>query len=320
MFHPVQRLCPAMAFAALLTACAGGGGGEGGAEGSEGAGHEAGGDGGGGVASGGFESDGQSLGLVESIVLTPDEAYAGLLNDTEIAVSYDPEGNRFVGRVRNEAATPVCDVRPAVELDDWQLVASAAPDGEAHVIDGLRPFDIAEFEFALASETEFSEWVAVVETFGCASAPSGTGGGGEGSGEHGGGGGEHGGGGEGSGEGGEGSGEGSEGGGEGGEGGEDAPTTPILEATSGTFGQAQYHFLFDTVHMAFRGTVQNPTPQPICGSKTEIHMGIGGMQVVELGPTIPVDLPPGATMKVVMTSPAHMPDTYSVHPEYSTCP
>lgn len=318
MFPGIRRLCTVVALA-VLVGCGGGGGGEGGGEGSEGAGHEAGGDGGdGGVAGGGFETDGQSLGLVESLILMPDEAYAGLLNDTEIAVSYDAPGNRFVGRLRNEAAVPVCDVRPAVELDGWQLVASAAPDGAVFSVDGLRPYDTAEFEFALAPQTEFSEWVAVVETFGCASAPSGTGGGGEGAGEHGGGGGEHGGGGEGSGEGGgEGSGEGNEGGGDGGE---DAPTTPILEAAFGTFGQAEYHFLFDAVHMAFRGTVHNPSPQPICGSKTEIHMGIGGTQVVELGPTIPIDLPPGGAMKVVMTSPAHMPDTYAVHPESSTCP
>ncbi len=314
-----------LSFAALVAGCGGGGGG---GEGSEASGHEGsggdgggseGGDGGGAASDAPFVSSGRSLGIFESLILMPDEAYAGLLNDTEIAISYDPARRTFVGRVRNEAAGAVCDVSPAVELDGWLRIASLTPDGEDHVVDGLRPYDRTEFEFPLAQGTEFEEWVVMIETFECSSAPSGTGGGGEGgegAGEHGGegGGGEHGSGGEGSGEGG---GEGSEGGGEGGE---DDPTIPIMEVASGTFGSAEYSFLFDMADLAFRGTVHNPTAQSICGSKTEIHMGLGGTSVVELGPTIPADLQPGETFKVVMTAPAYMPDTYAVHPESSQCP
>ena len=286
-----------------------------------------------------FISDGRSHGIFESLILMQDESYAGLLGDTEIAVRYDPVRRTFIGRVRNEASQAVCDVRPVVELDGWMRIAGGAPGGNDYTIDGLRPYDRAEFEFALGEDTVFEDWVVQIETSGCSSAPAGTGGGGEGSeggegaGERGGGeaGGEHGSGGEGGNEGGNEGGRegGSEGGGEGreggegcggGDGGEDDPTIPIMEVASGTFGSAEYSFLFDMADMAFRGTVHNPTARPICRSRTEIHMGIGGTQTIELGPTMPVDLMPGETLKVVMTAPDYMPDTHAVHPESSQCP
>ena len=152
----------------------------------------------------------------------------------------------------------------------------------------------------------------MVETSECSSAPAGTGRGGEGS-E----GGE-----DGSGEGpGEHGGEGGEGGhDEGGEGEEDAPTIPIGEVASSTFGSSEYSFMFDMADMAFRGTVTNPTNGFICESRTEIHMGIGSTEVVELGPTIRVNLSPGETVHVVMSAPDYMPDAYAVHPESSNCP
>ena len=332
MFDTHSKSFLAVCLAVLLTACGGsGGGGEGGDEGGsegggEGSGHEGGGEGDSG-ANVPFVSSGQSRGIFESLILMPDEAYAGLLNDTEIAISYDPGNGRFVGRLRNEATEAVCDVRASVELDGFQIV-NRTPAGNAHALDGLRPYDRADFEFPLSQGTTFSEWVVMIETSTCSSAPAGTGGGGEGSegGEDGGEGpGEHGGGGEG---GSEGGGEGgNEGGGEGsghddgsGEGGEDDPTIPIAEVAFGTFGTSEYSFMFDMTDLSFRGTVHNPTGQVICGSKTEIHMGIGGTEVVELGPTIPADLSPGETATVVMTAPAYLPDTYAVHPESSACP
>ncbi|MCY4096287.1 MAG: hypothetical protein OXG05_14320 [Gammaproteobacteria bacterium] len=145
------------------------------------------------------------------------------------------------------------------------------PNRNRFAVAGLRPYDTAEFEFQLADNVSFDEWVVMIETCGCSSAPSGTGRGGEAGedgGEHGGGGGD---GGDGEGEGGnEGENEG------GGDGNEDDPTIPIADIASGSFRNADYSFLFDMEEMAFRGTVMNPTTQPICGLKTEIHMGIGG--------------------------------------------
>ena len=149
--HSILYRLLVVSFAALLTACGGRGGGEGSIEGrvgvgehgsggeggdegggdgsGEGPGEHGGGDGGseGGNEGGGegddtgssvpFVSSGQSLGVFESLILLPDESYAGLLNDTEIATTYDSNNNRFLGRLRNEAATAVCDVRVAVELE-----------------------------------------------------------------------------------------------------------------------------------------------------------------------------------------------------------
>lgn len=303
----------AVFFMALLAACGGGGeGGEGGNEASESGGHEGGGDGGNEGGNEGtnvpFVSSGQSLGQYASLNLFSDESYAGLLNDTEIAIRYNPDTRQFIGRLRNEAAVAVCDVRPSVELDGYYTVDRLMPNRNRFAVVGLRPYDTAEFEFQLADNVTFDEWVVMIETFGCASAPSGTGGeGGEG--------GEGGGDGEGGGEGGN-----EDGNDGGGDANEDDPTIPIADIASGTFRNADYSFLFDMEEMAFRGTVMNPTTQPICGLKTEIHMGIGGAQVVELGPTIPFDLPAGEIVKVVMTAPAYLPDMYSVHPESIDCP
>ena len=78
--------------------------------------------------------------------------------------------------------------------------------------------------------------------------------------------------------------------------------------------------MFDMAEMAFRGTVTNPTNGFICESRSEIHMGIGGAQTIELGPTVRVNLSPGETIQVVMSAPDYMPDTYAVHPESSACP
>ena len=103
-------------------------------------------------------------------------------------------------------------------------------------------------------------------------------------------------------------------------GGEDDPTIPIMETTSGTFGSVEYSFLFDLADLSYRGSVHNPTFRPICRSRTEIHGGIGGASVVELGPTVPVDLMPGETVPVVVMAPDYMPDIYAVHPESSQCP
>ena len=179
-----------------------------------------------------------------------------------------------------------------------------------------------------APGASFSEWTAIVETFGCASAPTGSGNGegsgGEGAeGEHG----EGEGGDEGGGEGSEGGHEGGEGEGagngeEGGEGGEDgdesSPDTPLTEGLSGTFQNQNFDFAFDATTGAFRGTVENPTDSTICRSRTEIHLGVDA-QVIELGPTIPVDLVPGEIIKIVMSAEGFAEGTYSLHPESSPC-
>ena len=47
----------------------------------------------------------------------PDESFAGLLHDTEVAVHFDAVLESFIGRVRNEASEAVCDVSVVITLD-----------------------------------------------------------------------------------------------------------------------------------------------------------------------------------------------------------
>ena len=262
---------------------------------------------------GSFVSDGKSRGVFKSIQLAKDESFSGLLKDTEVAVLFDPVNRKFVGRLRNEATAAVCDVRAAILLDD-AVTVNTTTSGVPFRLDGLTRDGRANFEFQV-SDASFNAWTFQVETFGCSSAPSGTeSGSGEGSGEHGGSGeggsgegpGEHGGSGEGSGEGG--SGEGSEG----------SPPIPITEPYLGTFQNQNFEFAYDATTRAFRGTVENPTGLTICQSRTEIHASAGN-RVIELGPTIPVDLAPGDIIKIVMSAPGHALDTYVLHPESSPC-
>ena len=249
-----------------------------------------------------FVSDGISRGIFESIPLADDESFAGLLNDTEVAVRFDAEGEKFIGRLRNEAPVAVCDVSASVTLDGFQTVNQTA-SGDPFGLAGLSRFGRASFEFPQSGVT-FTDWSIEVETFGCTSAPDGSGEGGEG------------------GEGSEGNHE--EGGDEGGDegGGEDedeaSPPIPLTEGFSGVFQNQKFAFAFDTSTGAFRGTVENPTSETICESRTEIHLGVGD-EVIELGPTIPVDLSPAEIIKIVMSADGYALDTYSLHPESSPC-
>ena len=281
--------------------------------------------------SGPFVSSGVSRGMSESPLLEPNETFAGLFTDTEIAITFDEATETFIGRVRNEAPQAVCDVQVAVVLDGDRTV-NTTPSGRPLRISGLIAGGRRNFEFPV-SGTIFTDWAIMVETFNCSSAPSGTAGGGsvegseggsEGGGEHGSGGeggGEHGSGGEGGGEHGSGGEGGSEGGGEGGgeSGDESSPPIPLTDSFSGVFQNQNFAFAFDTSTDAFRGTVENITNSLVCLSRTEIHLGVGN-QVVELGPTIPENLGPGEILNVVVTARGIVPTTYTLHPESSPCP
>lgn len=339
MIANILRMTVLLLALGIAAGCAGEGGGEG-PEGSGEGGSEHGGPGGSEGPEGGatgtnppFVSTGISRGTFESIPLAPDESFAGLLHDTEVAVFYNPVLESFIGRIRNEAPEAVCDVEVTVTLDGFRTV-NASFSGQPFVLDGLAQFQRARFEFP-APGASFSNWTIATNTSMCSSAPGpvansgegGEGSGGEGSGEHGGsgggeGGGEHGGSGEGSG-GGEGggghggSGEGSEGGGESGD--EASPPIPINQPFSGTIGNQAFSFAYDPLHGVFRGTVENPAAAFVCDSRTEMHLGYGGA-VIELGPTIPVNLPPGGTIRIVMSAGGFVLDTYTLHPESTPCP
>ncbi len=271
--------------------------------------------------SGPFVSSGVSRGMSESPLLEPNETFAGLFTDTEIAITFDEATETFIGRVRNEAPQAVCDVQVAVVLDNDRTV-NTTPSGRPLRISGLIAGGRRNFEFPVPG-TIFTDWAVMVETFNCSSAPSGTAGGGSAEGSEGGseGGGEHGSGGEGGGEHGSGGEGGSEGGGEGGDEGsnEASPPIPISTPFSDVFQNQHFMFAFDASTRSFRGSVENRTNTLICRSRTEVHLG-AGTQVVELGPTIPENLGPGETLNVVMTIEGYEPETYALHPEASPCP
>ena len=118
-----------------------------------------------------FASDGVSRGVFESISLTTDESFAGLLNQMEIAVRFDAANGRFIGSLRNEAQAAVCAVRVSIQLDGAQTLNQTSADSP-FALPGLRRFGRTDFEFP-APGASFSEWTAIVETLGCTSAPTG---------------------------------------------------------------------------------------------------------------------------------------------------
>ena len=266
----------------------------------------------------GFVSSGLSIGTSRSIDLDDDESFAGLLGETEIALYYDPNSDIFSGRLRNEAMDPICDIQVTITADG--NVANLNPNGSSFQLDGLLSMERADFEVPF--DERFDSWEVSINAYVCDSWPSGEGGegnegseGGESGGEHGGsgeGGGEHGGGGEGN----EGN-EGGEGGGESGD--ESSPATPITESIVGTYGSQDYSFEYDPLDGVFRGTVENVGDDTVCMSRTEIHLGAGDA-VIELGPTIPVDLESGDSVRIVMSvDGGYVLDTYTLHPESSSC-
>ena len=260
----------------------------------------------------GFVSSGLSIGVFRSIVLDEDESFAGLLGDTEIALFYDSKSDIFAGRLRNEAKDPICDIQVTIAADG--NVANLNSNGSSLELDGLLSMDRADFEVPF--DERFDSWEVSINAYTCVSWPSGESGeGAEGS-ESGEGGGEHGGSGEGGGEGNEGN-EGGEGGGESGD--ESSPATPITESIVGTSGSQNYSFEYDPLDGVFRGTVENVGDATVCMSRTEIHLGAGD-SVIELGPTIPVDLESGDSIRIVMsTDGGYVLDTYTLHPESSSC-
>ena len=130
-------------------------------------------------------------GVDQALTLEYDETFAGLLGDTEIAATFAEDQGVFLARVRNEASEAVCDVSIGLVLDpgtaDERVVGGASP-GSPLQIDGLRVRGRHSFQVPVPAMS-FTQWTVQVETFVCASAPSGPapGEGSEG-GEHGGGG------------------------------------------------------------------------------------------------------------------------------------
>lgn len=289
---------PALLMSSALVGCNGSSG-ESGSEGPEGSGSE-GAEGNGGVSAIPFVSSGTSRGIFGSIPLAVNESFSGKLNDTEISMVFDPVAGAFLGRIKNEATTAICDVSVSVTLDGAQVVNQTFT-GNPYVLAGLAQGGGATFTFP-SSVTSFNEWIIETASNSCTSAPPpvSVGEGAEGSGSEGA--------------------EGTGGGGEAAEGGATSASVPLTDPYAGNIRNMDYAFAYDPLTQAFRGTVTNNTQSFICGARTEIHTG-AGTATVELGPTIPEVLSPGETINVVMRAANGFAlDSYMLHPEDDICP
>jgi hypothetical protein len=72
---------------------------------------------------------------------------------------------------------------------------------------------------------------------------------------------------------------------------------------------------FDPTEHFFVGSVRNTTDQTLCRVRVEVHLSNG----MELGPTVPSDLPPGEELVVELTAPDETFDGWNTHPETSSC-
>ena len=70
---------------------------------------------------------------------------------------------------------------------------------------------------------------------------------------------------------------------------------PINQPFSGTFGNQRFSFAYERSTAPF-GDRGEPTGASSASRAPRIHLGSGG-QVIELGPTIPVNLARGGTQK-----------------------
>ena len=71
---------------------------------------------------------------------------------------------------------------------------------------------------------------------------------------------------------------------------------------------------YDAASQTFKGDVTNTTKTTLQGVRVEVHMR-SGTQVIELGPTKPMDLAPGQTITVRLPAPGQTVDSWGAHAE-----
>ena len=68
---------------------------------------------------------------------------------------------------------------------------------------------------------------------------------------------------------------------------------------------------YDADADAFVGTVENTTADMLIQTRVEVHLSSG----VELGPTMPEDLPPGGISEITLSADGEEFETWKAHPE-----
>ena len=297
-----------------------GGGGEasqsGGESGGEhgGSGEGSGGEGGGGESgseAGGGEGGGTGAEAGEAAMSSPitplGQTWNGVLGGLAVSARYDAATQSVQATVQNTLPQVLCYVQSEPHLKSGtSTVGELGPDVLGH----LSPGQEAVSSVSVSSEPNlagvpYDGYVVHLEVFDCGGTgpvPHTGGEGAEGGGGEGAGGEGHGSGGEGSGgenggegSGGESSGEGSESGGEEGSGANQLAPDEIFDAVR---GGARLILSYDAASNSFEGTVENTTASVLTRVRIEVHLSNG----TELGPTTPIDLAPGQTMRVTLPS------------------
>ena len=262
------------------------------------------GSGGEGSGEGGGEGSGES-GDPSSPILALDESWDGVVNGVRTAMSYDPAAQIFSGIVENTTNQTLCFVQ--IELNLKQGTTTVVELGPQPVGD-LAPGAQTTVELRVADEptaagVAYDAWEIHPETFACGGpGPVNTEGSGEGGSEAGGE--QH---------GAEG---GSESGGEGSEGGaagsEEGGNALALDQTFDMVrAGARLIMSYDAHNNTFYGAVVNTTSATLTRVRIEIHLSNG----IELGPTTPADLAPGAAMNVVLPASVQPFDGWTPHAE-----
>ena len=102
---------------------------------------------------------------------------------------------------------------------------------------------------------------------------------------------------------------------EGGEGEESGEYVGRDDTWDATRKGARLVLAFDLASKAFVGKVENTTRQKLCAVRVEVHLSTG----TELGPTKRMDLQPGATTAVRLSTAGSVVDRWTAHPELSAC-
>ena len=258
----------------------------------------------GGGESGSGEGSGES-GDPSSPILALDESWDGVVNGVRTAMSYNPAAQIFSGIVENTTNQTLCFVQ--IELNLKQGTTTVVELGPQPVGD-LAPGAQTTVELRVADEPTavgiaYDAWEIHPETFACGGpGPVNTEGSGEGGSEAGGE--QHGA------EGGsESGGEGSEGGAAGSE--EGGNALALDETFDMVRAGARLVMSYDAHSNAFFGTVVNTTSATLTQVRIEVHLSNG----IELGPTTPADLAPGAAMNVILHGSAQPFDGWTPHAE-----
>ena len=269
-----------------------------------------------GSEAGGGEGGGTGAEAGEAAMSSPiiplGQTWNGVLGGLAVSARYDAATQSVQATVQNTLPQVLCYVQSEPHLKSGtSTVGELGPDVLGH----LSPGQEAVSSVSVSSEPNlagvaYDGYVVHLEVFDCGGTgpvPHTGGEGAEGGGGEGAGGEGHGSGGEGGGEGsggenggegsgGESSGEGSESSGEEGSGANQLAPDEIFDAWSA--GGARLILSYDAASNSFEGTVENTTANVLTRVRIEVHLSNG----TELGPTTPIDLAPGQTMRVTLPS------------------